>query len=1246
MSRPQATVDLRRRWPRRPSSGWGRRVATAAIALLLPVSSLVAAGTATAATADAPTPSVTSQKVTPGEFNGDLRKIRTRPPRPEGPARQEDGRVRRRVKPDTRPDPLAGRAPARLRGPGALSDMIQDFEGVNNVNGIFPPDTNGDVGPKHYIQQVNSSFQIYDKNNPGNGLLTAGSPPVPTPMATNQLFSTYQPSDSLCRTTNRGDGVVRHDPIADRWVITYFAFNVDSSNDPVAPYHECIAVSKTADPVTGGWHLYDFLVSNQRFNDYPKLGVWPDAYYVTFNWEGAPGAGGAYAFDRANMLNGNPAGFVCFGCDTGIGLNGGDGFTRLSSDTGMLPADFDGTRLPTFGAPATLTRITGNNTLRSFAFHVDWQVPANSTLTQLADVTVADFNTSLSGIPQPDTTQTLDPLSDRLMHRLQYRNFGTYESMVVNHTVNVDGAGHAGVRWYELHRPAGGANWILHQQGTFAPDAAHRWMGSIAMDKAGNMALGYSVSSAPATPTAQNPKVYPSIRAAARLAGDPLGLLPQSELKIRDGKGSQTGASPEGIGRWGDYSAMQVDPTDGCTFWYTTEYMQTTSNAGWQTRVASFKFPTCNPADVSITKSGSPSPAVAGAELRWNLVAKNNGPDAADNVIVEDELPAGDVPFSVTQPGCTITGQKVRCELGTLADGASVPIQIRSQVDPDYDVPAGGPTPLTDDATIKADQFDPDPADNKATASVNVNEQADLAVSKSCDNNVLAGQPGKCTVYVDNNGPSTARDVVLTDTATSDGTFTISSATASQGGCGSLPPPNQSSGTVTCPLGDIRPATPSGPGRATVVVSYTATEGQTVHDSATVTSDTPDPDSANNTQSTQLPITSLADLKITSATATPDPVTAGTDLTFSVTVRNSGPSTAQNVVLKDQLPAGVTVTSITLPSSTSCTAGVPGDPFQPAGCGLDLLRPGATATMTIVTRVKPTTTGVLHADASVTSVTLDPNNSDNYAHTDTTVATRSDLKVALADSPDPVVAGTSLTYTATITNNGPSTARTVDLTEDLDNGVTYQSASISSGGEGTCAQVVGNPHRIECRLNDLDPGQSVVVYTQVLVSPSAPANSTLTTTARVSTSSGDPNNANDSASASTSVRTQADLAAGLTAPSHVYQPSTSVTYAATIKNNGPSDAQAAVLTVTLPGTKVGNYVSDTGGASCTHTANTTATTVTCTYPTLAAAASHTVDVVYFFRGNAKLQNTTAKVSSATPDPITTDNTATWAVDTK
>ncbi|MFN2608272.1 MAG: hypothetical protein ABR511_10365 [Acidimicrobiales bacterium] len=1224
-------------------SNAGRPVARALILAALVGTILVPAA---ASAAPQNPPPGQSKKQAAQSFDGDFSKMA--PSRPnQGPSHPGYGHNGTPQQPNSASDPLVAAqvsAPAPA-GPGALSGTIRNFEGISNINGVFPPDTNGDVGPNNYIQIVNSSFQIFDKQSPSRPGYTAG------PFNTNTLWSTYTPSTSLCRTTNNGDAIVRHDAMADRWVISQFAFNVDSSSNPIAPFEQCFAVSKTSDPVAGGWYLYDFLVSNQRFNDYGKMGIWPDGYYFSFNWNGDAGAGGAFAFDRSNMLNGNPAGFICFGCDTGLGLNGGDNFGNLSGDNQLLPGDLDGSTLPDFGAPETFTRFTGGNTLRSFAMHTDWQVPANSTLTQLTDVTVANFNSSLPDIPQPSTTQTLDSLADRLMYRLQYRRFADHESLVVNHSVNVDGAGHAGVRWYELRR-AGTPNWSLYQQGTFAPDVANRWMGSIAMDKTGNMALGYSVASAPASPTPQNPNVFPSIRVSARQAGDPLGLLPQGELTVISGNGSQTLQDTAGRGRWGDYSSMMLDPTDGCTFWYTTEYIQATGPAPWQTRVGSFKFPSCNPADVSITKSATPSPVVAGGELDWHVDATNHGPDAADNVTVVDDLPAGDTPFAVaTPPTCTIAGQHVSCALGTLAVGATVPIVIRTQVSPSYDVAGGGPGTVTNTATVSADQLDPNPANNSASSSVVVNEQADLAVNKTCDTSVLAGQPGNCTVFVDNNGPSTSRNVVLTDAASSDGTFTMSAANPSQGTCGPLPAPNQTSGSVTCQLGDVGPATNAGPGRATVVVSYAANEGQTIHDQATATADTPDANSANNSQSASLPVTAVADLRITSDTATPSPVVAGQTLTFSVTVTNAGPSTAKNVVLKNALPTGVTVTSIILPGGSSCNAGVPGDPFQPATCGLDLLGSGSSATMTIVTTVAARTTGTLHADASVTSSTLDNNNSDNFAHTDTAVSTLADLGVTLGDSPDPVVAGTSLTYTAVVTNNGgPSAARTVTLLENLDANVSFQSATISNGGSGTCAQVVGNPHQIQCQLNDLDPNQSDTIYTQVVVNPSAPLGTdALTTTAHVATGTTDSNSGNDDATARTSVRRVADLAANITAPSHKYTPSTTVTFTAVVTNNGPSDDSGVAMVVTLPGTKVGHYVSDNGGTACSHTASATATTVTCTYPTLAAGASRTVQVVYFFQGNQKVQTGSEGVSSptsATTDPVSANNTSSWTVGPK
>jgi hypothetical protein len=423
---------------------------------------------------------------------------------------------------------------------------ILNFGGIGFTN-VAPPDTNGDVGPNHYIQIVNSKFAIYNKS----GTLLTG------PSNINTLWSGF---GGRCQSDNDGDPIALYDRLADRWLISQF----------VAFSNQCIAISRTPDPVAGGWYLYDFPTGVP--NDYPKFGVWPDAYYMS-SQRGYPGLADAWAFDRSRMLSGLSA-----------------TSQRFATTQFTLPSDLDGATPPPAGAPNVFVRHVdgaewgGADRLELRAFHVDWVTPANSTFTALPDLNVAAFDRNLcSGydligacIPQPGTTRLLSSITAWLMYRLQYRNFGTHETLVVNHTVDA-GVNHAGIRWYELRKS--GANWSIFQQGTHSPDLDHRWMGSIAMDGDGNMALGYSVS---------NSTLFPAIRYAGRLATDPLGTLPQTETTLFAGPGSQTWTS-----RWGDYSSMNVDPVDDCTFWYTQEYVDAAGN--WQTRIGTFKFPSCAP---------------------------------------------------------------------------------------------------------------------------------------------------------------------------------------------------------------------------------------------------------------------------------------------------------------------------------------------------------------------------------------------------------------------------------------------------------------------------------------------------------------------------------------------------------------------------------------------------------------------------------------------------------------------------
>ena len=488
-----------------------------------------------------------SEPVTPHVFEGDLRDLPLAPEWTQGDTDSEApilggvvkgiGDVEEQVS-----DPLV----QDIIGPTAMPAPLLNFNGIGYTS-VAPPDTNGDVGPNHYIQIVNMKFAIYNKA----GVLLAG------PTNINALWAGF---GGNCQTRNDGDPIVLYDPLADRWLISQF----------VAFTNQCIAISRTNDPVAGGWWLYDFSTSGIA-NDYPKFGVWPDAYYMG-SQRGYGSTSDAWAFDRTRMLSGLAA-------------------TRLRFDTVgqfMLPSDLDGSTPPPSGAPNVFARIVdgaefgGVDRLELRAFHVDWVTPASSTFTALPNLATAAFDRNLcSGydlmgicIPQPGTTVKLESLSAWLMYRLQYRNFGTHETLVVNHTVDV-GADHAGIRWYELRKPGG--VWSIYQQGTHAPDSDHRWMGSVAMDGDGNMALGYSISSS---------SPLPSIRYTGRLASDPLGTMPQGEATLFAGLGVQTWTY-----RWGDYSAMNVDPVDDCTFWYTQEYVL--ANGNWQTRIGSFKFPSC-----------------------------------------------------------------------------------------------------------------------------------------------------------------------------------------------------------------------------------------------------------------------------------------------------------------------------------------------------------------------------------------------------------------------------------------------------------------------------------------------------------------------------------------------------------------------------------------------------------------------------------------------------------------------------
>jgi hypothetical protein len=523
-----------------------------------------------------------------------------------------------------RPMPLVARSDAAHQM--AALPLVSTTAGLNfdglSANGSAPPDTNGAVGATQFVQWVNTEFAVFDKST---GQVVYG------PAAGNSLWTGF---GGGCEFSNDGDIVAQYDKLNSRWVMSQFAISS-------TPFLQCVAVSTTSD-ATGSYNRYAFQQPN--FNDYPKIGIWPDAYYASFNMFDQSDTfigSRACAFDSASMLAGLAATQQCFQLSANFG--------------GLLPSDVDGTTPPPAGSPNYYMAFDSDLTsLDVWQFHIDFQNSGNTTFSGPVNVPVAPFTEACGGgtcIPQPGTSQTLDSLGDRLMYRLAYRNFGDHEALVGNHSVT-NGSSVA-VRWYEIQSPGSGPT--IYQQGTFAPDSSYRWMGSMAMDHAGDIALGYSVS--------DGSNVHPAIRYAGRVPGDPLGSL-ESEASIFEGTGAQSG-----LARWGDYSAMSVDPVDDCTFWYTNEYLPSNGSFNWATRIASFKFTTCGPPASDFSVSATPISQTVirpnGTSYTVNVTPANGfGSDVALSV---SGLPAG---AGANFNPVTVTGGSGSSTLSVTTDGS------------------------------------------------------------------------------------------------------------------------------------------------------------------------------------------------------------------------------------------------------------------------------------------------------------------------------------------------------------------------------------------------------------------------------------------------------------------------------------------------------------------------------------------------------------------------------------------------
>ena len=426
----------------------------------------------------------------------------------------------------------------KTKGSGVLKSPTLEWNGLSGAN---PPDPSGAVGPNHYMQMVNSQYRVFDKTG--------------TILKTGSLGSLLG--------AGGGDPIVLYDKFADRWLLSQFS-------DPFASAKELyVAISETGDP-TGAYYLYVFNVGS-AFPDYPKYSVWSDGYYVTSNKSGNE----AFVMERDRMIAGDAgAQMIQFNVPS---LSTAGFFSTLPAHAGST--------LPSVGTPNQIFYFqdnswggVGSDHIKVWDVTVDWTTTSNSTISSPYQIAVSAFDSGFTGgwdnITQPGTSVKLDAVPEAFMFMANYREFSTHNSMVMCHSVDVDNTNHAGIRWYEL-RQTSGSDWSLYQEGTYAPDGDSRWLGSINMDKYGNIVMAYCVSGA---------STYPSLRYTGRWAGGALGEMTYLEQSAIEGSSSKSGDN-----RWGDYAQMTIDPSDDATFWHTGPYMY--AGGSVRTRIFALTFP-------------------------------------------------------------------------------------------------------------------------------------------------------------------------------------------------------------------------------------------------------------------------------------------------------------------------------------------------------------------------------------------------------------------------------------------------------------------------------------------------------------------------------------------------------------------------------------------------------------------------------------------------------------------------------
>ena len=1012
----------------------------------------------------------TTDKTIPDEYNGDVRDL----PRAERakasptmvgsipPGTKDSLPIRQNP---TVIEPVLTRAP--MPSPGNnFSGLSFSQTVVGGTAGAgHPSDDNGDVGRNHYIQAVNSSYAIYNKSG--------------TLLAAFTEDSLHSGTGTMCDGHSSGDPIVLYDALADRWILTQFAFERDSSNRPTAPFFQCFAVSKTSDPVAGGWWLYAVRMDSGtggqppigNFNDYGKFGIWHDCLYMAaneFEYPIANYTGTLFAsLSKSDMYAGLP----------------------LTAAYGTLPASGPATMIPSHLAansagalpPAGTPNYFVSQSRSTFAFEVRKftagpNCGAGGSLSAPIYVSQTPYSVPVGSIiPQPDTTRRLDSIGDRLMQRVQYRKVGATESLWVVHNV---GVAPVTSQWAQINVTGAIVATTPIQEQVYAPDTnLARWMGSIAADSQGNAALGYSTASALA---------FPSIAYSGRLVTDPLNTMPQSEVQLVAGLGSQTH-----INRWGDYTAMVVDPVDDCTFWYTNQYyatLQDSADRNWNTRIGSFKFPTCVAKSPTLGLSNFHAGNFAQGQIgaTYTITASNTGTAFLPGPFtVANPIPTGLIATGITGAGWTCTqpaGPCTRTDL--LLNGTSFP-----PITLTVNVLANTPASL-----IKSAQL------TSSLGTISTDDPTsiglpDLTIIKVHSGIFSQGSIGKTyAVTVSNSGAGdkAAASVSVTDAPSAGITITAMSGTGWS--CNVLP---------NCTRSDALAAGSSYPPiTVTVNVAANATSPQS-NTVAVLTSAT----ESNTTNNTAVDITVLirADLTITKVhTGSFSQGSSGN--TYTVTVKNSGAgdkASSAVVSVTDTAPAGMTITAM---SGSGWTCAI-----LPTCTRVDALAAGDSYPSIIVTvSVAVTAANLLVNVVTVFSAALEDSTANNTAFDSTVILSQPDLTIRKSHTGIFTQGQLAAIYKLNVTNSGSAatSGAVVTVQDTLPAGLT---ATALFGSGWTC-----NTLTVSCSSIAIVPAGTSFPEITLAVNIASDASPSVLNSALVS-GGGQTNTANDAASDPTTI---------------------------------------------------------------------------------------------------------------------------------